>query len=114
MAQKLISPHQLVAFCKKEKIHISGEITNTLNLPSRKRERLADLHIHLDKKNPRPKIWIKLATMVFQPGTKVRIQGTRIISGNGAIDGLLLPPYEAALKTVNAKREKLGLPPIKN
>lgn len=59
-----------------------------------------------------PDAWFSLMTNATV--VPVRIFGTRIVSGSGAIDGALKDPYAQLLKQVNDARRKIGLDIVLN
>jgi hypothetical protein len=57
-----------------------------------------------------PDFYVEICTMLYYKAFGV--WGTRIISGNGAIDGTLKPCYKAVLPKINEIRQSKGLDKI--
>lgn len=109
---KPLSALQVIRLARSQNVQVDGILTTTTVVRTGKKQTEARLAVFF--KRPKPDLWATLLTSHYKEGVHVSIGGTRVISGNGAVDGMLLPPYKKRLEAVNAKRAKMGLKPILN
>jgi len=102
---------ELIQILDQNKIKYYGETSETVIYPAMKKEYKGYIRIHFSPENPLPDVWESILISNIK-GIEVSVSGTRIVSGNGAIDGMLLPEYAMRRESLNEKRKSLGFQPI--